>query len=116
GPHGQPRAHAQARGPAGLDRAGPRRGPRPLQRGPVFHDEPREVRHHRWQDRARGAMKHAALVLGVLVLVSARPAPRAPITAIRAGKIFTSAEKNFDNAVILVEGGKIMAVGNVEIP
>ena len=61
-------------------------------------------------------MKHAAWLLGALALISAQPAPRALVTAIRAGKNFTSAEKNFDNEVILVEGGKIKAVGNVEIP
>ncbi len=38
------------------------------------------------------------------------------VTAIRAGKIFTAAEKNYDNAVILIEDGKIKAVGDVEIP
>jgi imidazolonepropionase-like amidohydrolase len=38
------------------------------------------------------------------------------VIAIRAGKIFTAAEKNYDNAVILIEDGKIKAVGDVAIP
>jgi imidazolonepropionase-like amidohydrolase len=38
------------------------------------------------------------------------------VIAIRAGKIFTATEKSYDNGVILVEGGKIKAVGNLEIP
>lgn len=47
-------------------------------------------------------------------LFSQQEPPR--LLAIKAGKIFTAAEKTFDNAVILVENGKIKAVGDVEIP
>jgi imidazolonepropionase-like amidohydrolase len=59
----------------------------------------------------------AALVLTSVLAVplfSTQDKPR--IVAIRAAKIFTAAEKTFDHGVILVEGGKIKAVGNVEIP
>lgn len=38
------------------------------------------------------------------------------VTAIRAGKIFTATDKTYDNGVILIEGGKIKAVGNIDIP
>jgi imidazolonepropionase-like amidohydrolase len=41
---------------------------------------------------------------------------RPKVLVVRAGKIWTAAEKNFDNAVILVEEGKIRAIGNLEIP
>ncbi|HLF94524.1 MAG TPA: amidohydrolase family protein [Planctomycetota bacterium] len=61
-------------------------------------------------------MKRIGWVLGALVLVSARQEPRSPTVAIKVGKIFTAVDRNFDNGVILVEGGKIKAVGNVEVP
>jgi imidazolonepropionase-like amidohydrolase len=55
------------------------------------------------------------LVLGVLLALPAQDAkPR--VVAVRAGKVFTAAGRNFDNAVILVEGGKIKAVGEVPVP
>jgi len=58
-----------------------------------------------------------ALFLSVVLLTplfSQQAPPR--ILAIRAGKVFTAAEKNYDNAVILIEDGKIKAIGEVEIP
>lgn len=61
----------------------------------------------------------AALVLSAALaaplLSQDKPAPPRLI-AIRAGKIFTAAEKTYDNGVILVQGGKIQGVGNLEIP
>lgn len=59
----------------------------------------------------------AALVLSAAVAVplfSQEPPPR--IVAIRAAKIFTAAEKTYDHGVILIEGGKIKAVGNLDVP
>jgi imidazolonepropionase-like amidohydrolase len=59
----------------------------------------------------------ATLVLTAVLLsplLSQEVAPK--VIAIRAGKIFTATEKSYDNGVILVEGGKIKAVGNLEIP
>jgi imidazolonepropionase-like amidohydrolase len=59
----------------------------------------------------------AALVLSsalAIPLFSQNEPPR--IVAIRVGKIFTAAEKTYDNGVILVEAGKIKAVGNLDIP
>jgi len=59
----------------------------------------------------------ATLVLSVgLAVPLLSQEPPAKVIAIRAAKIFTATEKTFDNGVILVEGGKIKAVGNVEIP
>jgi len=61
-------------------------------------------------------------ILATLLLVGALLSPlfsqQAPsrVVAIRAGKIFTAAEKTYDNGVILIEDGKIKAVGDVEIP
>lgn len=56
----------------------------------------------------------------VLVAVLAAPLfsqnPPEKVVAIRAAKIFTAAEKTFDNGVILIEGSRIKAVGNLEIP
>jgi len=53
-----------------------------------------------------------------VVLLTPLCSQQAPsrILAIRAGKVFTATEKNYDNAVILIEDGKIKAVGEVEIP
>src|SRR5438128_6428965 len=59
----------------------------------------------------------AALVLSVCLaipLFSQSEPPR--VVAIRAAKIFTAAEKTYDNGVILVEAGKIKAVGILESP
>jgi imidazolonepropionase-like amidohydrolase len=59
----------------------------------------------------------AALVLIVALaapLLSQEPPAR--VVAIRAAKIFTAAEKTYDHGVILIEGGKIKAVGNLEVP
>ncbi|RPH49241.1 MAG: hypothetical protein EHM91_03320, partial [Planctomycetota bacterium] len=61
-------------------------------------------------------------IAAALVLITALAAPLlsqeppARIIAIRAAKIFTAAEKTYDHGVILIEGGKIKAVGNLEIP
>jgi imidazolonepropionase-like amidohydrolase len=63
-------------------------------------------------------MRTAATIVLTAVLLSPllsqETTPR--VIAIRAGKIFTATEKSYDNGVILVEGGKIKAVGNLEIP
>jgi imidazolonepropionase-like amidohydrolase len=56
------------------------------------------------------------MVLGILALVGAQEEKARPVIAIRAGKVFTAAQKNHDNGVILVQDGKIKAVGAVEIP
>jgi imidazolonepropionase-like amidohydrolase len=59
----------------------------------------------------------ATLVLSVGLAVPLLSQERPPqVVAIRAAKIFTATEKTFDNGVILVEGGRIKAVGNVDIP
>jgi len=58
-----------------------------------------------------------ALFLAVVLMtpLCSQEAPR-NVVAIRAGKIFTAAGRNYDNAVILIEDGKIKAVGDLEIP
>ncbi len=58
-----------------------------------------------------------ALFLSVLLLTPlfSQQAPD-KVVAIRAGKIFTAAEKSYDNAVILIQDGKIKAIGDIEIP
>lgn len=59
----------------------------------------------------------AALVLSAALAVPLfSQDPPAKVSALRVGKIFTAAEKTFDNGVILVEAGKIKAVGAVDIP
>jgi len=59
----------------------------------------------------------ATLVLSAVLLTPVFSQQEAvKVVAIRAGKIFTAAEKTYDHGVILVEGGKIKAVGDVEIP
>ena len=59
----------------------------------------------------------AALVLSaVLAIPLFSQEQPGRIIAIRAAKIFTAAEKTYDHGVILIEGGKIKAVGNLEIP
>ncbi|HVR87186.1 MAG TPA: amidohydrolase family protein [Planctomycetota bacterium] len=61
-------------------------------------------------------------ILATLVLTAAFLGPLlgrqdpAKVLAIKAGKIFTAAEKTYDDGVILVEGGKIKAVGQVPVP
>lgn len=47
-------------------------------------------------------------------LFSQQARPR--VIAIKAGKIFTAAERTYDNGVILIEGSRITAVGEVPIP
>jgi imidazolonepropionase-like amidohydrolase len=64
--------------------------------------------------RAFGVLLLSA-VLAAPLFSQEKPAP-SRIVAIRAGKIFTATEKTFDNGVILVQGGKIQAVGNLGIP
>lgn len=44
-----------------------------------------------------------------------QPEPR-QVVALKVAKIFTAAEKTYDNGVILIESGKIRAVGTPEIP
>jgi imidazolonepropionase-like amidohydrolase len=63
-------------------------------------------------------MRIAATIVLTAVLLSPLLSQEAvpKVIAIRAGKIFTATEKSYDNGVILVEGGKIKAVGNLEIP
>ena len=61
-------------------------------------------------------------ILATIVLSAALLTPLlsqqepAKVIAIRVGKIFTAAEKTYDNGVIVIESGKIKAVGNGEIP
>ena len=56
------------------------------------------------------------LVLGLLAAGGSAQEKRAPVVAIRAGKVFTAAGKTYSPGLILVEGGKITAVGEGEIP
>lgn len=62
----------------------------------------------------------AALVLSTVLAVplfsAQEKAAPARVIAVRASKVFTAAEKNYDNGVILIENGKITAVGNLDIP
>jgi imidazolonepropionase-like amidohydrolase len=62
-------------------------------------------------------MKPDWIVLGLVILLGAAPGSRrAPLVAVRAGKIWTATEKHYDNGVILVEGGKILSIGTGDIP
>jgi imidazolonepropionase-like amidohydrolase len=61
-------------------------------------------------------------ILATLVLTATLLSPllsqqaASKVVAIRAGKIFTATDKTYDSGVILVEDGKIKAVGNIDIP
>jgi len=61
-------------------------------------------------------------VAATLVLTAALISPLWPqqeparVIAIRAGKIFTATDKTYDNGVILIEGSRIKAVGDIPIP
>jgi imidazolonepropionase-like amidohydrolase len=58
-----------------------------------------------------------ALVLSAVLAIPLFSQNEPPgVIAIRVAKIFTATEKTYDNGVILVEAGKIKAVGNLEIP
>jgi len=59
----------------------------------------------------------AALVLSTALAIPLFSQEKpSQVVAIRVSKIFTAAEKTYDHGVILVEAGKIKAVGNLEIP
>ncbi|MCA8942391.1 MAG: amidohydrolase family protein [Planctomycetes bacterium] len=63
-------------------------------------------------------MNHSHVTLGLLLALSISTAAVAQeIVAVKAGKVITMTGSDFDNAVILIEDGRISQVGpNIEIP